>query len=86
MNKSCLGRLLDCSLRLSSNGLGVVGNLLFQILHGGGGRAINATAVVDDAANLDNTDTSEEEVDSSEPSQSVFFPTIFIDRGWCAYR
>lgn len=74
--KSCLSRLLDGSLRLSSNSLGVVGHLLFQILHGGGGRAINATAVVDNAADLDNTDTSEEEVDSSEPSQSASFPTL----------
>lgn len=72
--KSCLSRLLDGSLRLSSNSLGVIGHLLFQILHGGGGRAVKATAVVDDTADLDNTDTSEEEVDSSEPSPSVSFP------------
>lgn len=65
---SPLRRLLDSCLSLTNDGLRRVNHLVLKILQGFLRRSsFQAAAVQEDPGNLDDTDTSEEEVNSSEP-------------------
>lgn len=69
--KGHLSRLLDSGFGGSSNSLGIINHLLLQILHSLRGRAIQATAVLNDTGDLDDTDDAKEEVDSSKPGHPI---------------
>lgn len=69
---SPLRRLLDSCLSLTNDGLRRVNHLVLKILQGFLRRSsFQAAAVQEDPGNLDDTDTSEEEVNSSEPDWNL---------------
>lgn len=58
---------MDGLLSLDDSSLGRISDFVLHILHGLFRRAVLATAVLEDTSDLDSTDTTQEEVNGSEP-------------------
>lgn len=74
LSRTDLSRLLASGLHSvlgrTDSGLGGIGGLMLHILSSLQGRALLAAAPQEDTGNLNNTNTSKEEVDGSEPGTS----------------
>lgn len=68
-NTANLRRLLSDTLRLMRNGLSRIRNLVLHRLSSLRTRSLQATAVHEDTADLDDTNTSQEEVDGGETTR-----------------